>query len=261
MNNSELAVRLTDVKKKYLMGKVEVEALKGVSLEIPVKKFNVIIGPSGSGKTTLLNLLGCIDIPSSGCVEVCGQDIARLSDNQASDFRAENIGFIFQNFNLIPVLSAYENVEYPLLLMKKPAKERRELTLKMLHDVGLSSHKHHRPNELSGGQRQRVAIARALVLEPEILLLDEPTSALDVSIQAEILNLLKTVQRKRALTYLLVSHDLAVVSHMCSALAVMDRGAVVEQLSRKQLREGDIRHPYTRELMAASRHAFGMTAE
>jgi len=138
MNNSEFAVRLTDVKKKYLMGKVEVEALKGVSLEIPVKKFNVIIGPSGSGKTTLLNLLGCIDIPSSGKLEVCGQDIARLNDNQASDFRAQNIGFIFQNFNLIPVLSAYENVEYPLLMMKKPARERRDLTLKMLEDVGLT---------------------------------------------------------------------------------------------------------------------------
>jgi len=222
MNNSELAVRLTDVKKKYLMGKVEVEALKGVSLEIPVKKFNVIIGPSGSGKTTLLNLLGCIDIPSSGKVEVCGQDIARLNDNQASDFRAQNIGFIFQNFNLIPVLSAYENVEYPLLLMKKPAKERRDLTLKMLDDVGLSSHKHHRPNELSGGQRQRIAVARALVKGPKLVLADEPTANLDSKTGQGIIDLMYKMQSESHTTFIFSSHDHQVMRHAEKVFEIQD---------------------------------------
>ncbi|RJP76846.1 MAG: ABC transporter ATP-binding protein [Desulfobacteraceae bacterium] len=210
------------------MGKVEVEALKGVSLQIPIKKFNVIIGPSGSGKTTLLNLLGCIDIPSSGCVEVCGQDIARLSDKQASDFRAENIGFIFQNFNLIPVLSAYENVEYPLLLMKKPAKERRELTLKMLHDVGLSSHKHHRPNELSGGQRQRVAIARALVKGPKLVLADEPTANLDSKTGQSIIDLMYKMQAESHTTFIFSSHDKQVMEHAEKVFEIHD-GLLMEE--------------------------------
>ncbi len=231
MNNSEFAVRLTDVKKRYLLGKVEVDAIKGITLQIPIKKFNVIIGPSGSGKTTLLNLLGCIDIPSSGCVEVCGQDIARMTDEQASDFRAENIGFIFQNFNLIPVLSAYENVEYPLLLMKKPAKERRELTLKMLNDVGLSSHKHHRPNELSGGQRQRVAIARALVKGPKLVLADEPTANLDSKTGQSIIDLMFEMQAERHTTFIFSSHDHQIMKHAEKVFEIQD-GLLMEEKER-----------------------------
>ncbi len=221
-NNSEFAVRLTDVKKTYLMGKVEVEAIKGISLQIPTKRFNVIIGPSGSGKTTLLNLLGCIDIPSAGRVEVCGQDIACLTDEQASDFRAENIGFIFQNFNLIPVLSAYENVEYPLLLMKKPVKERKELTLKMLDAVGLTSHKHHRPNELSGGQRQRVAIARALVKGPKLVLADEPTANLDSKTGQSIIDLMYAMQAENHTTFIFSSHDRQVMAHAEKVFEIQD---------------------------------------
>ncbi|MBA4367213.1 MAG: ABC transporter [Desulfobacterium sp.] len=228
MNNNEFAVRLTDVKKKYLLGKVEVDAIKGITLQIPIKKFNVIIGPSGSGKTTLLNLLGCIDIPSSGQVEVCGQDIARMTDEQASDFRAENIGFIFQNFNLIPVLSAYENVEYPLLLMKKPARERRELTLKMLNDVGLSTHKHHRPNELSGGQRQRVAIARALVKGPKLVLADEPTANLDSKTGQSIIDLMFEMQAESHTTFIFSSHDHQVMKHAEKVFEIQD-GLLMEE--------------------------------
>lgn len=231
MNNNEFAVRLTDVKKKYLLGKVEVDAIKGITLQIPIKKFNVIIGPSGSGKTTLLNLLGCIDIPSSGCVEVCGQDIARMTDEQASDFRAENIGFIFQNFNLIPVLSAYENVEYPLLLMKKPAKERREMTLKMLDDVGLSSHKHHRPNELSGGQRQRVAIARALVKGPKLVLADEPTANLDSKTGQSIIDLMHEMQAENHTTFIFSSHDNQVMEYAEKVFEIHD-GLLMEEKER-----------------------------
>jgi putative ABC transport system ATP-binding protein len=231
MNNNEFAVRLTDVKKKYLLGKVEVDAIKGITLQIPIKKFNVIIGPSGSGKTTLLNLLGCIDIPSSGCVEVCGQDIARMTDEQASDFRAENIGFIFQNFNLIPVLSAYENVEYPLLLMKKPARERRELTLKMLNDVGLSSHKHHRPNELSGGQRQRVAIARALVKGPKLVLADEPTANLDSKTGQSIIDLMHEMQAENHTTFIFSSHDNQVMEYAEKVFEIHD-GLLMKEKER-----------------------------
>ncbi|HVH83270.1 MAG TPA: ATP-binding cassette domain-containing protein, partial [Steroidobacteraceae bacterium] len=134
--------------------------------------FSVVVGASGSGKTTLLNLIGCIDTPSSGTLEVCGEHVAALSDDALSDFRARNIGFIFQTFSLVPVLSAYENVEYPLLLVGMPEAERRRRTLAMLDAVGLAAQARQRPNELSGGQRQRVAIARALVKEPQVVLAD-----------------------------------------------------------------------------------------
>src|SRR5580658_8441934 len=167
-------VRLDRVKKNYQAGAVTVEALRGISIDIPRHCFSMVVGPSGSGKTTLLNLIGCIDAPSSGTVEVCGAAIGALSDNAVSDFRARNIGFIFQGFSLVPVLSAYENVEYPLLLVGTPAAERRRQTLAILEAVGLSAQQRQRPNELSGGQKQRVAIARALVKHPEIVLADEP---------------------------------------------------------------------------------------
>ncbi len=227
MNTNELAVSFTDVKKAYLMGKVEVEAIKGITMNIPIKKFNVIVGPSGSGKTTLLNLMGCIDIPSSGKVRVCGQDIAQMTDDQASDFRAENVGFIFQNFNLVPVLSAYENVEYPLLLMKKPNKERRELTLKMLDAVGLLKFKNHCPNEMSGGQRQRVAIARALVKGPKLVLADEPTANLDSKTGKNIIDLMCAMQSINNTTFIFSSHDKQVMEHAEKVFEIRD-GLLVE---------------------------------
>src|SRR5580658_2120379 len=144
-------VRLERVAKSYKAGSVTVDALKGISIEIPRHRFSMVVGPSGSGKTTLLNLVGCIDAPSGGTVEVCGVTVATLADNALSDFRARNIGFIFQGFSLIPVLSAYENVEYPLLLVGMPAPERRRRTLAMLEAVGLTAQQRQRPNELSGG--------------------------------------------------------------------------------------------------------------
>ncbi len=207
MNENAFIVRLNHVSKNYSLGKVEVEALKSLTFSIPKKKFNVIIGPSGSGKTTLLNLIGCIDRPTNGSMEVCSQDMSELSDNAVSDFRAKNIGFIFQNFNLIPVLSAYENIEYPLLLTKTPAKERRERALSMLDAVGLSNQKDQRPNELSGGQRQRVAIARALVKNPELVLADEPTANLDSKTGMNILELMHKMQAEQHTTFIFSSHD------------------------------------------------------
>jgi putative ABC transport system ATP-binding protein len=174
--SNDPVVSLTDVFKTYKVGEVHVPAVKGVTFNIPRRRFSMIVGPSGSGKTTLLNLIGCIDRPTGGRVVVAGKDLATLTDNATSDFRAHKVGFIFQNFSLIPVFSAYENVEYPLLLLGVSAAERRRRARYMLEAVGLVDHGKQRPNHLSGGQKQRVAIARALVKDPEFVLADEPTA-------------------------------------------------------------------------------------
>jgi putative ABC transport system ATP-binding protein len=222
---SELAppvVRLTDVVKTYAIGAVAVSAVKGISLDIPARRFSMIVGPSGSGKTTLLNLIGCIDRPTRGAVEVCGEAIARLSDNAVADFRARNIGFIFQSFNLMPVLSAYENVEYPLLLVGLPARARRERTLAMLDAVGLGGQARQRPNELSGGQRQRVAIARALVKAPSLVLADEPTANLDTRTGAAVIELMREVQARFQTTFIFSTHDPQLMSHADETFAIRD---------------------------------------
>jgi putative ABC transport system ATP-binding protein len=215
-------VRLRQVDKTYATGTVEVSALKSVSLDIPSQRFSMIVGPSGSGKTTLLNLIGCIDAPSHGTVEVCGQAIARLRDNAVSDFRARHIGFIFQGFNLVPVLSAYENVEYPLLLVGTPAAERRDRTLAMLEAVGLAAQRRQRPNELSGGQKQRVAIARALVKQPDIVLADEPTANLDSRTGAAIIELMRRVQVELRTSFIFSTHDPQLISHAEATFTIRD---------------------------------------
>ena len=218
----EPVVRLRQVKKTYRTGTVEVAALRGISLDIPSHRFTMIIGPSGSGKTTLLNLIGCIDAPTDGTVEVCGAATGRLADNALSDFRARNIGFIFQGFSLVPVLSAYENVEYPLLLVGTPSTERRKRTLAMLEAVGLADQRQQRPNELSGGQKQRVAIARALVKHPEIVLADEPTANLDTRTGAAIIELMRKVQAEFATTFIFSTHDPQLISHADATFAIRD---------------------------------------
>jgi putative ABC transport system ATP-binding protein len=220
-------VRLKQVAKTYRSGAIDVSAVKGVSLEIPSHRFSVVIGASGSGKTTLLNLIGGIDSPSSGTVEVCGQAIRELRDDALSDFRARNIGFIFQTFSLVPVLSAYENVEYPLLLVGMPVAERRERTLAMLEAVGLAAQARQRPNELSGGQRQRVAIARALVKGPQLVLADEPTANLDSATGASIIELMRQVQAQSRTTFIFATHDPQLMSHADETFAIRD-GALVE---------------------------------
>ena len=219
---SRPVVELRNIAKTYRLGEVNVEALAGVSLSIPRRRFAVVVGPSGSGKTTLLNMIGCIDEPSAGEVEVCGEAIARLADDALSDFRAKNIGFIFQNFNLIPVLSTYENVEYPLLLTDTPAKERREATLAILEAVGLADQREQRPNQLSGGQRQRVAIARALVKRPEIVLADEPTANLDSKTGLQIIELMKRMQAQAATTFVFSSHDPQIKAHAEETFVISD---------------------------------------
>jgi len=220
-------VRLTHVSRTYQSGALEVRALDDLSLEIPPDRFSVVIGASGSGKTTLLNLIGCIDAPSRGVVEVCQQKIAELDDDAVADFRARNIGFIFQTFSLIPVLSAYENVEYPLLLVGMPAAERRRRTTAMLEAVGLAAQAQRQPNELSGGQKQRVAIARALVKQPQLVLADEPTANLDSATGAAIIALMRRVQADSHTTFIFATHDPQLMSHADEIFSIRD-GALLE---------------------------------
>ncbi len=216
------AVRLTDITKTYRTGSVEVAALRGISFDVPQRSFSMVVGPSGSGKTTLLNLIGCIDAPTTGTVEVCGEHIGELKDNALTDFRARNVGFVFQGFSLVPVLSAYENVEYPLLLIGVPASKRRERTLAILEAVGLSQQARQRPNELSGGQKQRVAIARALVKEPNLVLADEPTANLDSETGAAIIDLMHRVQTRFHTTFVFSTHDPHLMSHADETFAIRD---------------------------------------
>jgi putative ABC transport system ATP-binding protein len=182
----------------------------------------MIVGPSGSGKTTLLNILGCIDRPSSGAVEIDGQDVARLDDRALSDFRAKSIGFIFQNFSLIPVLSAYENIEYPLLLLGLPRGERRERTLHMLEGLGLLEQRKQRPGQLSGGQKQRVAIGRALVKRPAFVLADEPTANLDQQTGRSIIDLMRHMQRDYETSFVFSTHDPHLIAHADETFTLVD---------------------------------------
>jgi len=223
----EAAVRLQDVARIYRAGDVEVPALRGISIDIPYHRFSMVIGASGSGKSTLLNLIGCIDAPSRGAVEVCGQAIGDLDDDRLADFRALNIGFIFQTFSLVPVLSAYENVEYPLLLLGTPEPERRRRTTDVIDAVGLSAYAHRRPNELSGGQRQRVAIARALVKAPQLVLADEPTANLDSETGAAIIELMHRVQAQSRTTFVFATHDPQLMSAADEIFVIRD-GTLIE---------------------------------
>jgi putative ABC transport system ATP-binding protein len=223
-------VRLHEVGKVYDDEGLRVTAIKSVSFDILERQFAMIIGPSGSGKTTLLNLIGCIDTPTSGQLEVCGQDVGRLGDNTITDFRSRNIAFIFQNFNLSPVLTAYENVEYPLLLLRVPAAVRREQTAAMLASVGLWAQRHHRPNQLSGGQKQRVAVARALVKKPTLVLADEPTANLDTHTGAEIVALMRKVQEEHAVSFVFSTHDPQLMSHAQETFAIRD-GELIDHRS------------------------------
>src|SRR5258708_28632117 len=178
-SSAEAVVRFRDVGKVYDDEGLRVTAVKSVTFDIPGRRFAMIVGPSGSGKTTLLNLIGCIDTPTSGRLEVCGQDIGALGEPAVTDFRSRSIAFVFQNFNLLPVLTAYENVEYPLLLLGMRASERRDQTLAMLESAALTDKRDHRPNQLSGGQSQRVAIPRALLKKPAVLLAHQPRPNLE----------------------------------------------------------------------------------
>lgn len=200
-------VSLRHVGKTYRLDAVEVPALSDINLDIRQGCFTVLSGPSGSGKTTLLNLIGCIDQPDSGEIVIAGQAVQALDDNALADFRARHIGFIFQNFNLLPVLTAFENVEYPLVLAGVAPAERRQRVTELLAAVGLADRVNNRPGQLSGGQRQRVAIARALATSPQLVLADEPTANLDSHTGADIIALMRRLQQERNVTFVFSSHD------------------------------------------------------
>ena len=215
-------IEIKDLKKDYALGKTTVNAIRGIDLSIEKGDFISIIGPSGSGKTTLLNIIGCIDQATSGSVKIAGKEITSLNDKKITDIRLHQIGFIFQTFNLIPVLNALENVEFPLLLMKNRTKaEVRKKALSLLEAVGLSEHIHHRPSELSGGQRQRVAIARALVTNPNIVLADSVTGE-------SILETMRSMNEREHTTFIFSTHDANVLKYARKVIKIRD-GLIVEE--------------------------------
>ena len=226
---------LTGVDKGYRLDAVDVPVLRNIDLLVRPAQFTVLLGPSGSGKTTLLNLVGCIDRPDQGQVVVAGQDIGPLSDDELADFRARHIGFIFQNFNLLPVLSAYENIEYPMLLAKLPPQVRARRVAKLLQAVGLADRARLLPGQLSGGQRQRVAIARALAMRPRLVIADEPTANLDSRTGAEILALMRRMQQRYGISFLFSSHDRAVIGAADDTIFLKD--GEIRSIRRRQAPE------------------------
>ncbi len=219
-------IQTQDLQKLYTLGKVTVPALRQVTMNLDQGEFVSISGPSGSGKTTLLNMIGLIDSPTAGKVYFDGAEIKYNGLSHLHRLRLEKLGFIFQTFNLIPVLSAYENVEYPLLLTKKSTAERKKLVEKILREVKLWDWRKHKPNELSGGQRQRVAIARALVNNPRLVLADEPTANIDSATSGEILDLMRTLNEEEKVTFLFSTHDPTVMGYAKRIIKLHD-GAIV----------------------------------
>ena len=223
-------VECTDVTKTYQQGQVEVHALNGVTLSIDKGSFIALAGPSGSGKTTLLNLVGGLDAPNSGRIVVEGNDYERMSQSELATLRLHKIGFVFQAYNLIPVLSAVENVEYVMLLQAVPASERRERAKTILHEVGLESMYDRRPAELSGGQQQRVAVARAIVSDPAIVLADEPTANLDSETGEGLLKMMKEMNEKKNVTFIFSTHEKMVMDYARRLIIIKDGRLVDDQI-------------------------------
>lgn len=219
--------RVRELHKHYLLGEVQVPALRGVDVDIPRGAFTVIAGPSGSGKSTLLHLLGCIDRPDAGRIEVDGVSPLTLDDDALSEFRARRIGFVFQSFNLLPVLSAIENVEYAMRLVERDPARRRQRARELLGEVGLGGLETRRPNQLSGGQRQRVAIARALANYPRLVLADEPTANLDGHTGAEIIALMRRIQRHSGASFVFSSHDANLIEAADICIRIAD-GQIID---------------------------------
>lgn len=222
-------IEIKGLKKEYPLGSTIVHALRGVDLNVNEGDFMSIIGPSGSGKTTLLNVIGCIDFATEGSVQVGGKEITSLNDREITDIRLHKIGFIFQTFNLIPVLDITENVEFPLLLMRKHSyAEIRKRADKLIDEVGLREFAKHKPAELSGGQRQRVAIARALVTNPDIVLADEPTANLDSVTGGQILELMRQMNQTEKTTFVFSTHDPNVLKYANNITKIKD-GVIVKE--------------------------------
>jgi putative ABC transport system ATP-binding protein len=221
MSSNGHVIHMEAIRKVYDTGKVKVEALKGVDLAVKGGEFVAVVGPSGSGKSTLMNLIGCLDTPSGGTYRLAGEDVAGLSRDQLADIRNRRVGFVFQNFNLLPQITAFENVEMPLLFGGVSPRKRKERTEELLAKVGLADRMEHKPTELSGGQMQRVAIARALAMEPDILLADEPTGNLDTSSGGDVMGLF-TELWQQGRTLVVITHDMSLAKRAGRVVEVRD---------------------------------------
>ncbi len=229
--------KIENVTRTFKVGNIETRALNGVSLSIQNGEFTALVGPSGSGKTTLLQLIGCLDQPTSGQVFINGKDVSRLNRNQRADMRKGTIGFIFQFFALIPTLTAYENIEMPLLLTGHKASERRERVNQLLDAVELKDRAHHRPDQMSGGQQQRVAIARALATKPSLILADEPTANLDTPNGKQVMEIMTRLNKETGVTFVFATHDPRVIQYARRVITLRD-GVVVENHEAEQIPVG-----------------------
>ncbi len=225
-------IHLENIRKSYFMGKHQLEVLKGISLDIFKNEYVALMGPSGSGKSTLMNILGCLDTPSAGTYILNDHDVSEMSDNELAGIRNKEIGFVFQQFNLLPRLTAAENVALPLVYAGIGRKQRNERAMHVLEMVHLSDRSHHRPNEMSGGQLQRVAIARALVNDPAIILADEPTGNLDTKTSYEIMEIFGDIH-ERGNTVVLVTHEEDIANHALRVIRLRD-GVIESDLTKKQ---------------------------
>ncbi|WP_372526859.1 ABC transporter ATP-binding protein [Piscinibacter sp.] len=227
-------IRAEQLVKTYRAGEVDVPAIRGVDFTIDAKSFVVFVGPSGSGKTTLLNMIGCLDHPTSGRLTVIDTDVSTLDRTAAANFRGRHIGFIFQDFNLVPVLTVYENIEYPLIMVQDwPPAKRRAQVMRLIDAVGMSGQEHKRPDQISGGQKQRVAVARALATNPHLVLADEPTANLDHDTAYRIINLMKKMRDELGTTFVFSTHD----------PKIMAEAEVVYTLEDGRLREAETAKP------------------
>jgi putative ABC transport system ATP-binding protein len=225
-------VKIENVTRVYQVGKVETKALRGINLTIESGEFTTLVGPSGSGKTTLLQMIGCLDQPTSGQVFINSKDVTRLNRNQRADMRRGTIGFIFQFFALIPTLSAYENVEMPLLMNGHSPKERRERVMELLKAVDLADRANNRPDQLSGGQQQRVAVARALAPEPTLVLADEPTANLDTVNGQQVMEIMQKLNQETGVTFVFATHDPRVIKYARRVVTLQD-GKIVDDKQSK----------------------------
>jgi putative ABC transport system ATP-binding protein len=228
VNSTSEVAKVVNATRIYKIGQVETKALNGVNLTIGSGEFTALVGPSGSGKTTLLQLVGCLDQPTSGQVFINGKDVTKLNRNQRADVRHNNIGFIFQFFALIPTLTAYENVEMPLLLGNMGNSERHARVTELLQAVDLADRAHHRPDQLSGGQQQRVAIARALATKPALILADEPTANLDTPNGKQVMDIMARLNREMGVTFVFATHDPRVISYAHRTVELRD-GLIVDE--------------------------------
>jgi putative ABC transport system ATP-binding protein len=227
-------IHLEDIRKSYYMGKQSLQVLKGIDLDIQKNEYVALMGPSGSGKSTLMNILGCLDSPTGGRYILNGNDVSKMEDNDLAEIRNKEIGFVFQQFNLLPRLSAVDNVALPLVYAGIPKKTRTEMAMEVLRKVGLADRSHHKPNELSGGQSQRVAIARALVNNPSLILADEPTGNLDTKTSIEIMDIFGQIQ-SAGNTVVLVTHEEDIANHAHRIVRLRD--GLIESDKRRQVVE------------------------